>query len=343
MLAQQTSKCIIYLMLSYSKLLTQWAISAIMILGLVFLSSCIGREITILPAPTYSGVIPPEVTSTPTQSPTKVSSPTKESTFLTSSPAPSPTPFIYTVQKDDTYTSIAYRHGVKLNDLISVNPDIDPNFLTIGISITIPITGSNATTLLIPTPIPLRLQSPNCYRTSDGGLWCLALVENAQSFAVENVSGQFFLISPNPDESISKSGITPLNLLQSGKSIPLTAYFPPPNPQVFQAQVELSTVLPIQSDSQRYIKTIFEDTNIHMKDSGLQAKVSGNLTISGEVTAELIWVVAFAFDKDGGLIGFRKWESLESLTESEYLFFEINLYSLGPTIDRVEILSEARP
>ena len=107
--------------------------------------------------------------------------------------------------------------------------------------------------------------------------------------------------------------------------------------------MELNTVLPIQPDSERYIQTKLEDKVISIMDSGLQARVSGNLTISGEDVAELIWIVAFAYDKDGALIGFRKWESLDPLTEKETLSFEINLYSLGPPIDQVEILSEARP
>jgi LysM repeat protein len=320
------------------------AILSILFVCSFFFYSCNGsRSITILPAPTYSRGLSPDITVAQTQTPTIILSPTNKDSFATSIPNPSPTSFIYTIQKDDTFSSIAYRHGVKLNDLISANPDIDPNFLSIGISITIPITGSNATTLLNPTPIPLNLQSPNCYQTYDGGLWCLALVENTQSFDVENVSGQFFLLSTNSDESISRFGITPLNLLQAGKSIPLTAYFPPPNPKDFQAQVELGTVLPIQPESQRYIKTILEDTEIHIAESGLQARVSGNLTIPGEEVAGLIWVVAFAYDKDGALIGFRKWESVESLTAKETMFFEINLYSLGPPIDHVEILTEARP
>jgi len=289
-------------------------------------------------------VLSPYSTATPSQTigtqPDGID-PTLRSTTL---PSPTPTPFLYTIVEGDTFTSIASHNGVKLNDLITANPNVDPNFLIIGNIITIPITGTNTSHIAVPTPIPLNIKNPVCYGASDGGQWCFAVVENTLDYPVENVSANIILHSPDQLETISQIAFSPLNILLGGKSIPLVAYFPPPIPAEFQTQAEIISVIPVLSNSKRYLDLIENNLEIEVSEGKTQAFVSGEVSLSlKDQTANHVWVVAIAFDHNGLPIGFRKWEAFDPLNSGETSSFEFYLYSLGPQIHTVDILFEARP
>ncbi len=53
---------------------------------------------------------------------------------------PGPTPFIYTIRKNDTLSKIATAHGITIEELLAANPSIkNPNRITEGQQITIPV------------------------------------------------------------------------------------------------------------------------------------------------------------------------------------------------------------
>jgi hypothetical protein len=56
-----------------------------------------------------------------------------------------------------------------------------------------------------------------------------------------------------------------------------------------------------------------------------------------------VWVVAIAFGPDKRTVGVRRWEQEAQLIPEVPISFEISLFSLGPAIEQVEILAEARP
>jgi len=293
------------------------------------------------PSQTLEFGITPYATSTQTGTPdrsTLKSTETKEGPII---PTLTPTPFLYQVVINDTYTSIAYKHGVKLKDLISANPQIDPNFLSIGITITIPITENLTTSLLVPTPIPLELESTVCYQDSLGKLTCFVLVRNNQQYDIENLSATIYLES---DENSSKqSANSPLNLVPAGISIPLIAEFPPPIPDNFQIRSILESAIPVPADDQRYLSLNLNSQSINISENLLQAIVSGEVTLTDDdQKAEHLWIVGIAYDSNGKPVGYRKWESNTPLVSGEVIVFNFIVYSFNSPIDKVEILTEAR-
>jgi LysM repeat protein len=317
----------------------------VVILLFIGLSGCSSPTQTGKPVPSEEGVIIVYATATASKTPEIPENKPGESTHPTPIPSPTPTPVVYTVMKNDTFTSIAYRHGVKVNDLITANPEVDPNFLSIGITITIPITGTSSALLLEPTPIPLALQNPTCYLATDGGQWCLALVENTQPYDVENITAHIYLQTPNQDaEIISQEALSPLNLLSKGWKIPLVAYFPPPVPETFKPQIDLVSVLPVDPDNRRYINLDLNVASINVSNNKLQATVLGEASLSlDNQIAQQVWIVAIAYDHSSKPVGIRKQESVVPLTSGEKFLFEINVYSLGPPIETVDVIYEARP
>ncbi len=98
-----------------------------------------GRIIT--PTPLPSRTATPTITPTPSATPTPTSTPT---------PVP---PLAHQVQRGETLSGIASTYGLTIDDILALNPDIDPNRLQVGQVILIPA-GT-------PTPGPTNTFDPN--------------------------------------------------------------------------------------------------------------------------------------------------------------------------------------
>jgi hypothetical protein len=70
-------------------------------------------------------------------------------------PDPTSTPFVHTIVKGDTLLGIALRYGVDVEDLQASNPDIDPNMLSVGSHVIIPLGDDVQSSVMTPTPIPI--------------------------------------------------------------------------------------------------------------------------------------------------------------------------------------------
>jgi LysM repeat protein len=66
-----------------------------------------------------------------------------------------PTPTIYVVQAGDTMSTIAQRYGVTVDDILAANGLSDPNILSIGQNLIIPVEGYTPPTATPAEPAPL--------------------------------------------------------------------------------------------------------------------------------------------------------------------------------------------
>jgi hypothetical protein len=235
--------------------------------------------------------------------------------------------------------SIALKYGVGLDDLLATNPDIDPHFMTIGKTVIIPIQmdGENQAALPTLTPVPVHVEPAVCYATSTGGTWCYVEVSNLQTLPLENLSAWIGLYGPSGDLLGSEIALAPLNVLLPGMSLPLAAHFPLLVSEGYSIRVELLTALPVVEMDVRYRPVSAQVQKTTLAPDGNRATVRGNIVQpAGSPAAGVIWLAVVAYGVDGKIVGMRKWES-------DRLTFEINVYSLGPTIERVEVLAEGRP
>ena len=70
------------------------------------------------------------------------------------------------------------------------------------------------------------------------------------------------------------------------------------------------------------------------------ANIRGKVQPIGELVIEnQIWIAAIAYHQEKP-VGIRKWVSDNNLTEDEDIPFQLNLFSLGPEIDNVDLFSE---
>lgn len=291
--------------------------------------------------PTAEQILTPYRTATPTPGEGSRGLATRAPTKI---PLPTPTPFIYTVVENDTLTGIAFRYSVPLDDLITANPGLDPSFLTIGMTLTVPLEGAEVSTLPTATPIPMNLQLPVCYRRPDQKLQCLVEVENPQPFAVENVALQVSLLSAEGDILGTLSAVPPLNWIPSGKSVVVSAVFPSTPDQAFRPEASLLTVIPLEAESQRYLEADIQVQEARFYLDAAQVQLQGTISLSAEQPeASIVWILALAYDENDQIVGFRKWVGQESLAAEGMMDFEMSVYSLGPSIQRFDIVTEIRP
>lgn len=321
--------------------------SILIVMAVFLLSACsqVTENLTITPTITPPGTLRPYPSSTATATalPTGYSSPTPSPTMTLT-----PTPVYYEVQLGDDMYSIAFRYNLSPAAIMTANPTVNPRAMIVGMSLLIPITPTVEPTQgemseSTPTMVSSEesgLGEPVCYLETLGGLWCFVLFENETEGALENVSA---LVNLTDGETTRQEiAIMPLNLLPEGESLPLIAYFDGPVSPDYTVSVAVDFSLPVMAEDDRYLSVDVLDQSINLNDDGNVATVLGHLALAeGQPDADYLWLAATAYDSDGRVVAFRRWEWNQTVVAGESLDFNLNLYSLGGMIDRVDVLTEA--
>ncbi len=305
-----------------------------MMLALVIASGCqasataptkIPQPISPPLTPFQVKTIPPTITTTP------ITIPTEQPIF------PSPTPFKHVVQPGDTLFGIALKYNISLDRLVSANPGIDTRILTVGIQLNIPFEADENLSIPTPTPYPVSVNTPTCLLTNDGGMWCFSDIHNNQRLSLENISAALNLYNDENKLMQSYIAIPPLNYLFPNQTIPVSAFIPPPLPEGYKVTAALITSLPSERDK---ALTEILDPEIRYNEDRTIAEIAGSVRVEELTTEEnQVWVAAVAYS-DGYPVGIRKWISAGELQLEEDIIFELNLYSLGPPIDKIQLFSE---
>jgi LysM repeat protein len=344
-------------------------LASLTLLSILFpvLAACAITPTALVPTFTPLAYLTPYLSPTPSQTPP----PPMPSVTFTVMPSITPTPFLHVLAKDDTLLGLAFRYGVSLEDILAANPGINPHFLTVGKAIVIPLKVDEPTALPSPTLFPIKLGTPHCYPAGDGGVWCALLLQNNQDQAVENVSARLGLYSAKGKNIASQVVAPPLNLVEKGQAQPLMAYFDLPLDSGVIVRAELLSAFTVLNRAKRYLPFSIQDEDVRIDPSGKLAEVQGQVVLTGTVKASALWVVAVAYAENGEVAGMRKWEAesdpsclapLPSDTPApggtvvataspaaarrlprRCQTFDLTVFSLGPVIQRVEVLAEARP
>jgi hypothetical protein len=271
---------------------------------------------------------------------------TPTSAFATETPfvvVVTPTPFTYTIAPNDTLIGIAFKFNIQLEDLLAANPGVSPQNLTVGATLRIPSGPEDLSSEPTPTPAVFDLEQVSCYATADGGLWCLALIHNPFADTLENITAQISLIDSSGQIVTSQLGVTPLNILPPGQSLPVAVFFPAPVDLALTPRAQVLTAIRLLPSDERYIPAQAQNVLVSVDWPARSAEVRGQVQLLKGIAARNVWVTAVAYDAQGQVIGFKKWESTTAFSSPETLPFSFSVFSLGPAIARVEVIIEARP
>jgi LysM repeat protein len=259
---------------------------------------------------------------------------------------PSLTPMAYAVHANDTFLAIALAYGLTREELLAANPGINPDILSIGQQLLIPAPGGQgtATPIPTPTPLPLRVAEPRCFPNATAGLWCLVSVTNTTEGPVEGLSGLLTLIDRSGNPLLTVPVYPPLNLVPAQQTMVLAAYLSPPVLEYERVAVALTMAVQVQQAESRYAEM---DWSV-VRSQPRSDRQSWDAEVEVRLPADSanLWRVALAvlaYDDQGNVIGFAKWEADESLRPGEQTRASLTVFSLGPTIDRIDVLAEAMP
>ena len=253
---------------------------------------------------------------------------------------PTPTIFTYTVVQGDTLIGIASRNGITLQALLAANPTVLPATLAVGTQLIIP-PGNQPTGEPTPTPASLPVLQTHCWPEPDGGSWCFALLQNPYAETLESISAQFTLLDSSMQVLSSQVAYGLLDILPPGQTMPLAIHFFPPVQPDVSLRVQVLTSIRLLPGDTRYLPATVEDTLVSVVASRQTAQVTGRIVLNASGTAGTLRVLATAYDSTGDVVGVRRWDSPSGLTTDKPVSFDFLVSSLGPQIDRVELLAEA--
>ena len=262
--------------------------------------------------------------------------------FIPETPIPTVTPSTYVIQQGDTLSQLAEKFHLSPDDLQALNPDIDPKNLTIGMTILVPGSPLAAAGSFTPTPVPVPVSQVACHPTANNGLWCFVLMQNTTNEMLENVYVQITLVDASGAAIATQLAGLPLDILPANTSEPAYAYFLDV-PQDAIPQVQLMSALPVSAGDPRYLSTTLDNTLAQINWDGRSAQVSGQVFLpAGSTAAAAIWVAAVAYDKTGQVVGVKRWDG-GGIQPGTSIPFNFAMASVGPRIDSVEFMAEARP
>lgn len=262
--------------------------------------------------------------------------------FTADTPLPSATPITYVIREGDTISGLAEKFNVSQDDIRAANPDINPNSMTIGATILIPGSSSASTAASTPTPVPAPITQTVCHPTADNGVWCFALIHNNTSDVLENISAQITLTDQSGTVIASQPAFSPLDILPPGSSLPVYVFFPGA-PATARPQVQLISALQLGSGNVRYLPASLDNTLAQINWDGHTAQLSGQIHLPAESQAATqVWVAAVAYDRDGTVVGVKRWEG-GTIQPGTSISFNFVVASTGSAIDEVDFVVQAKP
>lgn len=258
-------------------------------------------------------------------------------------PIPTPTPVIHTVAPGETMSSIALRYGVETSAVMAANPNINPNAMSVGTKLVIPSQSAAGMALANTTPLPLKTGPLTCTRSRDDSIVCFLLIQNDQTLPVESLQAKVAVGNSQTGQTAEQFTTAPLNILYPGKALALSVVFTNDIPDPIQTRFAMVSAVAVQDGENRYLQTQTDNLQVTRDAAGLSARIYGEVSLlSSGVTASTVWAAGIAYDRQGNVVGVRRWESNSPLIFGQKLPFIFSVYSTGTAIDRVEVLLEAR-
>ena len=313
-----------------------------MVFGLCLLLITAGCAPDAQPAPYADVQLTPYYTRTPPPAATAEAAPTE---LPTATIEATPAPVTHEVALQETISSIALLYGVPTDAILEANPDVNPQSLTVGTQLLIPMDQSTRTPVEGSTDaLALELSDARCEPTPEGGLWCHALISNPFSQPADRLLVAFTISDSQSGESLQVNVPALLNRIEAGGVLPASAYIPPPAPRASAVSAELLSALPLQDDTGTYLDASLQNERITIQ--GRMARISVQVLLPAVETppagaSTIIWLSAAAYDSQGRLLGARRLEHTLGVDEDSPIELSLMVYSSGAVIDTVRLNVEA--
>jgi LysM repeat protein len=285
-------------------------------------------------AAAQSTTLTPVLTATTSLSPTLI--------VQTATAEPSPTPIIYIVEEGDTLLAIAIDRGTTVEEILSLNPGLQPALLQIGQQLILPAAAAPAgTTSGAAGSLPggVEVTGVGSYVNPAGGRWILGEVANGGEEALENVQVTVDLLDASGSVLHSEVVWTANSIIRPGGRSPFGLLLVDV-PQNFDHP--LVTVMAANQVNE--LGTRYLDLSVTASESAAEdgfVRLSGEVLNEGESIAAKIVVVITLYDATGNVTGYVLREIEGDLAPGASSQFVVDIVPPGGTVEDFELTAEA--
>lgn len=285
--------------------------------------------------------------ATPRSPGTATPAPATPSMAVTSAtPAPSATPFYYTVTESDTLARIAERFGVSIAALQAANGDLPARLVYPGQVLLIPaerdrpVTATLARYLLTATPGIQSLPAPACYHTPVDEVVCLGWAANAESAApLTGITIQVELIDATGQVVTRRAASLPQATILPGQRAAYAVRFQAP-PSFASARAGLlGDSLPGEASLPVVPLTVSEPTLTI--DGGL-IRLAGQVRHAGPTPVGNLLVIGVLYDDADRITGLRIERPEGTLIPGAALAVDMLITPLAVGTTRAALYAEGR-
>ncbi len=281
------------------------------------------------------------VTVTPGMTATATSGQSSEGSQIAPTATVTPEPVIYSVQTGDTLVDIAGTYGISLEQLLAMNPDVQPELLMVGQELLLPPapTAEAPITETAEQPLALEIIGPVTYNSAAGGIWVLGEVRNDGQESVELVQVEVDLYDGAENlQSTETLWVTPITV-DAGQKVPFGVLFSDVAAMTSRAVASVVASEPVVDLGNRYYDLAVDNAEVTIGRSPIE--VAGELTNLGQQPASQISIVATFYDDAGVVTGFREVALEGTLLPGQSMSFRFTALPPGGRADEHQFAIQA--
>lgn len=266
-------------------------------------------------------------------SPTKIAIPT-------TTPKPSPTPILYTIVEGDTLFDIAVRYQTTVDTLISLNPDLQPELLTIGQTLILPEQSMPEPTIDASgdETYSISIDDLSIYLAPINALWILGEVHNQGDQDVEMVQVNVALHDDEGQVVHAEQVWVATTIIMAHEKAPFGILVnPAPNNDV-TPEASIISVAPVVDLGNRYLDLIVDEVEIIHE--GTRATISGMIVNVGQMDVSEITLTATLYDEAGNVTGFYKSIMDHILGPEDTISFKFQVLPPGSLIQDYQLRAQ---
>jgi LysM repeat protein len=247
----------------------------------------------------------------------------------TTTPKPSATPNLYIIEEGDTLFDIASNLGTTLDEILSLNPGIQPELIQVGQDLIVPArsTEQPITEEHEQSPFALEVATVAHYRTPQGTLWILGEVINQNETPLTNVRIEIAIKDTQENVETRFSTWVVPSVIPPGAKAPFGLLLDtgPNDPEIVETHLVGGQVIPELGN--QYLDLAVLDAAVTINGSSVE--IIGLVGNEGQQTATEIRLVTTLYDDQEKVTGYLETVIPGSLPAGDTAPFQLEISAVS--------------
>lgn len=249
----------------------------------------------------------------------------------TVSPTITPTPRQYMVKAGDTLFDIAQSNKTTVDALVSLNPGLQPELLSIGQRLILPaLEELPPVEPVLSAPVDLthlELSPLSTFQEPTGNTWILGEVKNNGEIAAENIMVEIDLLDEQGVILNKETAWLALDVLAAGQSAPFGYLFPMNVGDFSTVDAQIVGANSTVNLGNRFLDLAVTGAEVTILEDGLM--LTGKIVNQGDRSAQQIQAVVTIYGADNRISGFQQIQLAGELAPNQSTEIKIFLQPPG--------------